>query len=530
MSHPRERSQSFDDGDCQTVDANQPLRQPPFKPWHQSLARSYHRANMSSAMPVVCFNSSLRKTLISILALLGVGAIGSASAQAQTFTRIASFDGANGAFVYGPLSQGPDGRLYSAANGGGVENCGVIASGCGTIFSVNQHGELKLLHTFCLEDGCPDGASPFGGLLWTSNGYFYATTGNGGVSGPGCASGCGTVYRLNSAGRFETVQNNFSWDGVGAGPESPLVQTLDGSLYGTTIEGPVFAIELDGQFLLTINLGDYGSSFPLIQGTDGNFYGASYYGVQNGCACGVVFELTSFGNLITLHAFSGPDGEFPNGPLIQALDGSLYGTTAQGGSEVHCDCGTIFRIDPNGAFTSLHSFHGRSDGRAPTGLIQATDGDFYGVTAGGGNGCGLNTCGTVFGMNQAGQVSTLHVFPNSENIQPSSLLQATDGNLYGTTVRGGDDNDGSIFRMDIGLSPFVALLRYSGRIGDTGGILGQGFMTASKVELNGTPIKFKVISDTLIEVSVPEGAASGYVTVTTDSGILTSNKPFQVIP
>ncbi len=186
--------------------ANQPLRQLPLT--LASIPRPQSPScNMTPAMPLVCFNSSFRKTLISILSLLGVGVICSASALAQTFTRIASFDGTNGDFVYGPLTQGPD-DVYSAANGGGVDNCGVIAS-CGTIFSVNHHRELKLLHTFCLEDGCPDGSSPFGGLLWTSNGYFYATTLAGGASGPVCASGCGTVYRLNSAGQFETLQNNF---------------------------------------------------------------------------------------------------------------------------------------------------------------------------------------------------------------------------------------------------------------------------------------------------------------------------------
>jgi hypothetical protein len=84
--------------------------------------------------------------------------------------------------------------------------------------------------------------------------------------------------------------------------------------------------------------------------------------------------------------------------------------------------------------------------------------------------------------------------------------------------------------MDVGLGPFVSLERPAGKIGQTGGILGQGFTGTTSVSLNGTPASFTVVSDTFIKTTIPAGATTGYVTVTTPSGTLTSNVPFRVIP
>jgi uncharacterized repeat protein (TIGR03803 family) len=116
----------------------------------------------------------------------------------------------------------------------------------------------------------------------------------------------------------------------------------------------------------------------------------------------------------------------------------------------------------------------------------------------------------------------------------AALLQATDGNFYGTTSSGGtgglSGNQGTIFRFSTGLGPFVKLVRDSGKVGDTNGILGQGFIGTSGVFLNGTPASFTVVSDTFIEATVPAGATSGFVTVDTPSGTLTSNVAFRVRP
>jgi uncharacterized protein (TIGR03437 family) len=112
----------------------------------------------------------------------------------------------------------------------------------------------------------------------------------------------------------------------------------------------------------------------------------------------------------------------------------------------------------------------------------------------------------------------------------SELLQGTDGLIYGTLITGGTEGFGTVFSLNVGLGPFVACVRDAGKVGQTGDILGQGLTGTTSVSLNGTPASFTVVSDTYIKATVPAGATTGYVTVATPSGTLTSNVPFQVIP
>jgi uncharacterized repeat protein (TIGR03803 family) len=137
----------------------------------------------------------------------------------------------------------------------------------------------------------------------------------------------------------------------------------------------------------------------------------------------------------------------------------------------------------------------------------------------------------VFEMSPAGMLITLHNFEGPDGSNPyAPLFQATDGNFYGTTYIGGVYDDGTIFSLATGLGPFVTFVRAAGRAGQTGGILGQGLTGTTDVSLNGTPAAFTVVSDTFIKATVPVGATTGYVTVTTPTGTLTSNVPFYVIP
>jgi uncharacterized repeat protein (TIGR03803 family) len=207
--------------------------------------------------------------------------------------------------------------------------------------------------------------------------------------------------------------------------------------------------------------------------------------------------------------------------------------------------GTIFKIDQDGKLTTVYEFCSQpncADGSEPIGaLIQATDGNFYGATIGGGdstcnsgNGGG---CGTVFELNHLdGTLTTLHTFEDTDGSNPAgSFLQATNGTLYGTTLFGGEPlcdksyGCGTVFSLSMGLGQFVTFVRAAGKVGQTGGILGQGFTGTTGVSLNGTPASFTVVSDTFIRATVPAGATTGYVTVATPSGTLTSNVPFHVI-
>jgi uncharacterized repeat protein (TIGR03803 family) len=133
-------------------------------------------------------------------------------------------------------------------------------------------------------------------------------------------------------------------------------------------------------------------------------------------------------------------------------------------------------------------------------------------------------------MTPKGQVTTLHSFNNTDGSSPyGGLVQSTNGKFYGTTIYGGTIGDGTVFSLDVGLGPFVSFVRASGQVGQTGPILGQGLTGTTSVFFNGTPASFTVASDTFIKATVPAGATSGYVTVTTPGGTLTSNRVFHIV-
>jgi uncharacterized repeat protein (TIGR03803 family) len=190
----------------------------------------------------------------------------------------------------------------------------------------------------------------------------------------------------------------------------------------------------------------------LIQASDGNYYGTTLHGGANGF--GTIYQLTPAGALTTIHSFAGPDGRYPYASLIQGADGNLYGTTTEGGA---LEQGTVFRISPGGPLTTLHSFSG-PDGNSPyANLIQATDGNFYGTTTGGGpNQSGF---GSLFRMTPTGIVTPIYSFlGGTDGYFPyNSLLQASDGNLYGVTSTGSNDDNGAVFQstLDGHFTPIV---------------------------------------------------------------------------
>jgi uncharacterized repeat protein (TIGR03803 family) len=266
----------------------------------------------------------------------------------------------------------------------------------------------------------------------------------------------------------------------------------------------------------------------LVQGTDGNFYGTtSRGGAGNG---GTVFKITSGGTLTTLHSFAGAtDGAFPVAALVQGTDGNFYGTTSRGGAG---NSGTVFKITSGGNLTTLYSFCSQggnlcTDGISPVAaLVQGTDGNFYGTTSSGGAGNG----GTVFKITSGGTLTTLHSFAGAtDGVSPvAALVQGTDGNFYGTTSGGGAGNGGTVFSLSVGLAPFVETIPSSGQVGAAVIILGTNLTGATGVSFNGTAATFTVVSSSEIQTTVPAGATTGIVQVTTPSGTLNSNVAFQV--
>ncbi len=302
------------------------------------------------------------------------------SMSAQTFTTLYSFtNGADGALPVAPLVQGANGDLYGTASSGGNSE--------GTVFRITSGGALTPLYAFC----CQEGAFPSAGMIQSTDGDFYGTTslGGGDFSWCGYGSPCGTVFKITADSELTTLYS-FCYESEcpnGSGPQSGLVQATDRNFYGTT---------------------EYG--------------GANYY-CDYGLGCGTVFRVTASGKLTTLYSFCSQDGsncvdgQSPVSGLIQGTDGDLYGTTvgALYGGPPTAD-GTVFKITLGGRFTTLHSFcpqSGCADGEWPeAGLAQASDGNFYGTTSGGGanNSCLNGGCGTVFKITADGTLTTLYSF------------------------------------------------------------------------------------------------------------------------
>jgi uncharacterized repeat protein (TIGR03803 family) len=294
---------------------------------------------------------------------------------------------------------GTDGNFYGTTSFGGPNNSG-------TVFKIKPGGALTTLHTF----SGADGANPWTGLIQATDGNFYGTTSAGG------ANGGGTVFKITYGGTLTTLHGFAGADGSQPGAE-------------------------------------------LVQATDGNFYGTTSSGGAN--AKGTVFKITSGGTLTTLYSFCAQvgcsDGSSPAARLAQGSDGNFYGTTGLGANN---DSGTVFKITPGGILTTLYSFcnvFSCTDGANPqAGLMQGSDGNFYGTTVSGGN---TGHQGTVFKITPGGTLTTLHDGYGPTGYWPRVvLIQASDGNFYGSMASGGSHGAGVIFRLSVGLGLIGELL------------------------------------------------------------------------
>ncbi len=452
----------------------------------------------------------MRKTWLVTLAFVALVGL----ADAQTYTVLYNFGSHPGDPATPQLStitQGRDGNLYSTTPGGGSSNYGAA-------FRITPSGDLTVLHSF----PGPGGALPYGGLAPSTDGNFYGTTAVGGVNG---FASPGTIFRMTPGGSLTTLYG-FQGGSDGSDPHARPLQGMDGNYYGTAMfggggsnggYGNVYRLTPSKVYAKLHGFAPAGQPMaPLVEGTDGKLYGVS----QN-----LIFTITGSGKFQTLFDFNlnPQDGLNPNGPLVEGNDGNFYGTTYKGGTSGE---GVIFKITPDGILTVLHNFPSdASDGAFPLGgLVQATDGNFYGTTSNVNDGCGR-----IFRLGAEGSFATLYRF-GAQGCNPwVTLFQHTNGLLYGDTDDGGLGG-GIFFSFDAQLPQFVSFLPGASRVGQTVGIFGQGFGATSAVSFNGTPAQFTVVSDTYLTAPVPSGATTGFVTVTTSSATLTSNKKFQVRP
>jgi uncharacterized repeat protein (TIGR03803 family) len=447
---------------------------------------------------------------------------GGAVAKAQTVSTLYSFtgsttDGANPWYV--TLVQGTDGNLYGTTYNGG-------SKGLGTVFKITTAGVVKVIHSFA--GGAHDGENPTGGLTLGSDGNFYGTTQQGGTESQG------VVFKITTAGAI-TILHSFYNSTDGAFPWGPPIEASDSNFYGTTSgggtdnQGLVYKITSAGTYTTIYKFTATTGTSPIApptQGTDGYLYVPVSLGGLN--YCGTIVKISTAGVLNNSYDFPCESGgSDPIGPLVQASNGNFYSTTQAGGSNGE---GTVYQVTTGLAATVLHSF-GTSfgDGELPSaGLLLATDGNYYGSTAEGGS----YDDGTLFNTSTSGNYTQLYSFNNSANMLQMSPLsppvQATNGTLYGVTEFGGADNDGTVYSLNMGLAAFVNSPVFSGKEGGNVLLLGDRLTGASSVTFSGVPATFQVQSDTHMSAKVPAGAKSGYIEVTTQSGVLRSRKIFNV--
>jgi len=307
-----------------------------------------------------------------------------------------------------------------------------------------------VIHAFATYD---DGFFPNGGLILGKDGNFYGTSFAG--SAGRLDETAGTLFRMTPGGET-TVLYSFS-EGMpgGAFPQAPLLQTGDGLLYGLAAYGgdfgcgTFFSMTPQGAFTLlhAFNCKTDGK-IPvagLVQDTDGNFYGTTSSGGKSKLSQGTVFKVDSQGALTTLHTFSGADGGGPSASLAIGTDGYLYGTTTSGGSS---KLGTVFKMTKTGGtFRVIHHFTGAADGAHPKAGLIGRDGNFFGTASSG----GTYNHGLVFKITPHGTFKALHAFTGADGDAPeSNLTQGRDGYFYGTTAGGGTYGGGTFFRVTTG--------------------------------------------------------------------------------
>jgi uncharacterized repeat protein (TIGR03803 family) len=332
------------------------------------------------------------------LAVVLALALSPVSARAQTFTVLYSFSGGfDGASPFAPPTLDSAGNLYGTTSAGGSSLW--CATGCGTVYTINSAGEESVLYSFA---GDLDGEAPlYGPMLRDGAGNLYGNTANGG------GNGGGTIFKLSPSNKEIIV----SLSGV-TGPEGPtggLAVDASGNGYGTTTDGGTAC-------------------------------------APNGC--GTVFKITRAGKVTVLHSFQGgaTDGLLPFTGVIRDSAGNLYGTTFNGGPN---NAGTVFKVDPSGKETILHAFTISDGARVFAGLVRDNVGNLYGATEGG----GPSGAGEVFKLDPSGNLTTLYTFCSqsgcADGVAPfGTLIRDGAGNLYGTTVAGGDTFNGTVYKLD----------------------------------------------------------------------------------
>lgn len=382
--------------------------------------------------------------------------VGSAS-WAQTFRSLYSFpsDSSSGQEPFATLTVGPDGNLYGTAIKGGAEDAG-------TAFKVSIASEtVSILGHF---DGETTGSRPFGRLLNLGDDFLYGVSEKSSYTRTDWG---GTVYRVNPNGGIQQIYQlpAEAPDELNPIPSNPraLVSTEDNVLQVLCADYPgLWQVPLGGgeahvAYSFAADDIDGGHARTIIQGSDGYLYGTTIGSSDAGDAPrgrGTIFRMNPDGTGMTLlHDCQYASGTRPHGALVEGPDGNFYGVMRAGALKPSGGggAGCVYRITPTGDYTALYHFGtGANDLRAPYGdLLLASDGLLYGTTREG----GASTLGGVFRIQTNGSgYRVLHSFNDANGAYPEGgLVQAANGDLYGTTTLGGSGGNGTIFKLKLNL-------------------------------------------------------------------------------
>ena len=456
-----------------------------------------------------------------------------------TFTPLYTFSGADGSEPHSGLALGTDGNFYGATLHGG-------ANGYGTIFKITPAGALTTLHSFtATEEG-----GAYGAPVQGKNGTFYGVT------------SYGKAYSVTSSGTFKLLPK-----AIPGASYAPLFLAWDGNFYGTTKTGgigygTIFQMSALGAVKILYSFDITHGSYPIgpvVQGIDQPFdrFNRTLYGTTSGGGAlaqdvGVVYGFRPTGEGWMLHEFdstSATDGYQPFAGLVAATDGYFYGSTNVGGGS--SPYGTLFRLDsPTGSFSVLHVFdqtHG-SDTQATA--MQHTNGTLYGLTNQGGSGNGgvfyslamgippfvslvgfpSGTAGTTVEILGSGFTGTTDV---RFGYGSSSFTVVSD--TYMTAVVSSSSFTSSVsvitpnsyFRSAQTFKVLPVILSFkpsSGPVGTQVVITGTGLWFANKVTFGGVKAtSFTVNSGTQVTATVPTGALTGKIGITTNSGTTTAD-------
>ena len=474
--------------------------------------------------------SSMTAIAVTVIAAVVMFAAAAVPAQTQTPTVLHTFllFPTDACYTEGNIVQGRDGNMY-----GDGAVCG--ANGGGAVYKISPAGAESVFYSFPQQWTNCGGA----GLTLGSDGNFYGTC----IAG-NPATGLGSIFRLTPAGVF-TDLHDFTGVNGDSLPVYPPIQASDGNFYGVSgnevqICGNVYRMTPAGVYtnLHTFSGSDCHPS-NLVQASDGNLYGT-----LADCAVvstdGCVYRISTAGVFKEIHDFALTTGEVPCTGLIQGKDGKLYGATNSGAAN---GWGNIYKLTTAGVATDLHDFNNATDAACvnnagpPVNMLQVADGTFYGVNPA----YGLYG-GSIYKLTSA-NVFSAWMFPSTDvdgNSPSSTLIQNTNGLVYGTTPAGGfippncpQGCQGTFFSVATGDKPFVSLepTEKTGNVGASVGMFGQGFTSASVVKFGGVAATSVTRSGTTyLTAVVPAGAHTGAVTVTTGTTTLTSPQTYNVKP